>query len=400
MNAKTLKLLLVATLVVVAGAFAARRFGSSAGRAPELPEHIAAGLSDRLNDVAAIEIASKGKVLDLARKGDDWVVASSAGYPAKFEAVKQILVALADLKPRERKTADPSLYARIGLDEPAEASDAVAVTLRDASGGEVAKLILGNEVAEGGASQRYVRLASDPQSWLAEGRTNPSIDPLQWMDRDLMRVPRDRITRVTITHPDGEVVQIEREQGGTNYTLTNPPEGRSPKGAGEIGAPSSALAYLRFDDVRKADDPGFEPGEPTKAVYETGDGLRVTVTTWKVDDKTWAAFAAESVVPPPESSAPPADGGDAAPATPEGGQPGASEPPATEKEAADLNARLAGWLYQIPEYQAASFRKHLSDLTEEAKPASPPGAGAPAPGDEDAPLFVPTIDAKDPDPGG
>ncbi|MBK7403986.1 MAG: DUF4340 domain-containing protein [Phycisphaerales bacterium] len=415
MNAKTLKILLVATVVVVVGAFAAQRFGSAGAKPPELPERVVPGLSDKINDVASIDIASKGKSVSLSRRDGEWVVASAAGYPARFESVKSALVELADLKPRERKTTDSARYARLGLGDPTEENDAVSVELKDASGGQIARVILGNEVAGGSSSQRYVRVASDPQTWLAEGKASPATDPMQWVDRELIRIPRDRVTRVTITHPDGEVVRLEREQGGSNYTLADLPEGRTPKGAGELGAPASALAYLRFDDVRRADAPGMELGDATDAVYETTDGLHLTVKTWQVDGKTWASFVAEYVAPPtPEQPEPAAAGSDAAKDTaaeaggekPKEAGDDADKSAATQKEASDLNSKLGGWLYQIPEYQAASFRKHLADLTEEAKAEAPvpeaaPGANAwPTDNGEDEPVIVPSLESKDPDSGG
>jgi hypothetical protein len=404
MNATTVKILLVATVVVVMLAVVVQRRSGPGGEGHPLPDRVVPTLVDRVNDVAAIEVVGGGEALELQRRESGWVVASRAGYPAKFETVKEAIVSISQLEPRERKTADPARYERLGLAEPGDASESVRVTLRDTEGKEIAGVVLGNDVSEGGASQRYVRTVSDAQAWLAEGRVNVPTDPLQWMDRDIMRIARDRITRVRIRHPDGEEVSIAREQGGTNYTLETAPEGRTPKSAAEIGAPASALAYLRFDNVRADDGLGLDMGSPTVTVFETANGLRVTARTWKVEDKTWASFAAEAVPSPaatdagegqePEAGTGGAEDSETAPEA----EPGATgtEPPAAEensaaKEAEELNAKLSGWLFAIPEYQAGSLRKRLDDLTE----APTPPEEQPAPEEEEQPLFIPSLDARD-----
>lgn len=405
MNAKTLKILAVVTLLVVLAAVAVQRL-SGGGAAPEpLPEGVLPALAERINEVASIEVAGGSETVTLARRDGAWVVESKAGYPAKFETVKQALVALSELTPRERKTSDPARYGRLGLEDPSEGSDAVRVVLRDASGTDVGGAVLGDEVSEGGASMRYVRAVGDDQAWLAEGRVTVPTDPLQWIDRDILRIARDRVTRVTITHPDGEVVSIVREQGGTNYTLESVPEGRAPKPAGEIGAPASALSYLRLDDVRDVAESGLELGEPTTALYETTSGLKITVRSWEADGTVWASISAEA---PPEAAAAPGtpagqdaappeqagdSGSDAAPAEP------AEDGDATRTEAAEINAKVSGWLYAIPDYQATSLRKRTADLTEE--PQAPEEA---APEDDSGealpPPFLPAGDRDDGDGGG
>lgn len=391
MNTKVLKVLVVLTLVAVFAAFAMQRLGGGGGGAgADLPDRIAPDLSAKLNDIAGIEITSGAETLTLAKAGDDWTVASKGNYPAKFETVKQLLVGLAELAPTERKTADPARYGRLGLGAPGEGSDSLGVKLTGSDGSTVADFVLGEQVDTGAKPQRFVRLASDDQSWLAEGRLDAPTDPMRWLDTSVTQIPRDKITRVTITHPDGEVVSIAKEQGGANYTLETVPEGRTPKSAGEIGAPASALGYLRFDDVRAGDSLTDQAGEPTLAVYETTDGLRVTVSTWELDGKTWASIRAEPAQPaqPAHTQDAPAEGGDAATPTPAPD----SDPQA---DAAKLNDKLRGWLFAIPDYQAKSFRKRAADLTD-----APPEPEQPAPTEGGEQPAAPSLDAVDKPAGG
>lgn len=396
MNAKTLKILVVVTLVCVLAAFALQKLGDPGAGEPGLPERVVPGLADQLNDIAAIELTGGAGSVSLARSDEEWTVASKDGYPAKFETVKQLLIGLAEFAPRERKTADSERYGRLGLADPGEGSDSLGVKLANADGSTIAEFVLGEQVNSGAKQQRFVRVAGDDQSWLAEGRIDAPTDAVGWLDTSITQIARDRITRVAITHPDGEVVSIAREQGGTNYTLETVPEGRSAKSAAEVGAPTSALAYLRFDDVRAGDSMTDEAGEPVIAVYDTADDLRVTVRTWQLDGKTWASFAAESMAEPAEPGAgPPSDEA----AGKRAATPPAEIPADPQAEVDALNSKLTGWLFSIPEYQAKSFRKRLTDLTDEPEPVEDEAAGGrPADGD-DEPVFIPTRDAAD-DPAG
>jgi hypothetical protein len=88
-----------------------------------------------------------------------------------------------------------------------------------------------------------------------------------------------------------------------------------------------------------ADAPGTEAGH---AVFTTSDGLAVTVTVVHADKDVWARFAV-------------------------------SGPDKVKAEADKLNARLAGWTYQIGSWKEKSLVPTIDDLKAEepAKPAAP-----------------------------
>lgn len=442
MNAKALKILLLVTVACVAAAFVFQQFSRPGRHAEELPERVVPDLTDRLNDIASIDITSGVETLKLRHDGGQWVLPDKGGYPAKFETVKSLLVGLADLQPRERKTANPELYDRLGLADPGEGSESLGVKLGAADGSAVADLVLGSQVNQGSTQQRYVRAVGDPQTWLAEGRIDAPTDPNRWLDTSITQIPRDRITRVTITQPDGRAVSIAREQGGTDFTLETPvPEGRTPKSAGQIGAPAGALAGLRFDDVHQGDQPPADMNatDPVVTVFETTDDLRITVRSWQADGKTWATLHAEAIAKPAETKsgetkseetkseetkaedASKADAGEPADAKndsdkgdsgsadnadqPAKGDATASDtaepkPESAQDRADTLNAKLVGWLFSIPQYQAGLLRKTIDDLTDAPKPAENDAQPDAQPGDQ--PLQgIPGLDAADkPDGGG
>ncbi|HXM71095.1 MAG TPA: hypothetical protein VN970_08175, partial [Thermoanaerobaculia bacterium] len=75
------------------------------------------GLAKEINDAAKLTVETADRKITVERKGDAWVVADKYDYPAKFDLVKQELVGLAQLKTVEAKTAEPSLYARLEVED-------------------------------------------------------------------------------------------------------------------------------------------------------------------------------------------------------------------------------------------------------------------------------------------
>ena len=107
------------------------------------------------------------------------------------------------------------------------------------------------------------------------------------------------------------------------------------------------LELLTFQDVQTDKEPvGDKIGQ---SVYTTSDGLAVTATVFKGDKDIWARFAAT--------------GNDK-----------------TKDEADKLNARLAGWTYQLGAWKQKALVPSLDDLKAPApeKPAASPPAEAPS----------------------
>jgi hypothetical protein len=201
---------------------------------------------------------------------------------------------------------------------------------------------------------------------------------MEWVERQVLNIPRDRIKSVSVVHPaDGAEVEVARPAATDKaFTLAAIPQGR------ELSAPTAPEAlvtgvqYLSIDDVRLAGDVGFSQPEAI-AVFRTFDGLVITAQTVRKDEKSWVNITAafEEVPPPPAPPAGPTP--EAAPAPPP-----APTKPAEEvrKEAADLNTKLAAWAFAIPDYKAknltASIESFLKPLT---PPPAPPGPIGPPP---------------------
>lgn len=389
MRAKAVGILAVVTGAAVLGAAIAYS-SRSAERVAESGsgEELFPNLSDRVNDVSRLVIEKGSDRLELERRGESWVIASKGGYPAKFETVKKTIMQVSELRSVEPKTARAELHSRIGVQDPGEGAESMRVSLDGAAGETLASVIVGQRTWQGGKSHVYVRKGGEPQSWLAEGTIDADASVLTWTDRELLRLDQSRIRSVTVIHPDGTSYTLSRpDSTQRNFTLENPPEGRSLTSESAGNPIATNLSYLGLSDVMASSEGTLDFTGAVEATYRTFDGLVVTVRTIETEDlKTWAEISAsvelpedaagESAENPTEAEAPasaeaPAEAqpeGEAAePEQPEA-EPAAEgaaqnpEQPAVVAEAERLNEKLGGWWFLIEEWKAGSFRKRLDDI--------------------------------------
>ena len=388
MNARTLLVLLGVTLAVVAATVLLLDSRSDAVSAPKESAKLFPALDARVNDVARIEIVRGEASTALEKSGERWVLPEKGGYPADVEPIKKLVIGIAGLTTIEAKTSDPARYAKLGVEDPAQAGATGArVTLKDAGGATLAELIVGKEQdakSFSGPGQTYVRKPSEPQSWLAKGRVEVKEKPVDWLAKEILKVSRDRVRAVTVEHADGEVVKVDRAKASdANFTLHDIPEGKELSYPTAPGAIANALEWLQLEDVSPAAAIDFSTGHLASTRFETFDGLVVTVRTKEQDGKTWARFDAEFVAPPEGAADEPAEPAPDATATPKEEK---KSPEEVAKEAADLDARLEPWAFAIPAYNRTSFAKRKAEML---KDPAPPAAASDEPG-SDAPMVIPS----------
>lgn len=315
MRDKTLIGLAGLTLAALAGAVVVHTVEDSAverrvaARAPVFD-----GLMAVVNDVRTIALEGKGGPTTIVRDDRDdavWRVSERDGYPAAPDMVKTLVVGMAGERLEEQRTALPERYATIGVEEPGgEGAKSVRVTLRDGAKTDLASLIVG-EVANGAASgvgptRLYVRRSGEAQSWLASGSMDPVVaEPARWLDRRLPKLPRDQVTSVAITWPDGAKLSLERSASAPDapnakdFVAKGLPEGAAADPA-VIERVVGALAYLTLEDVAKPGADWFK-GAPTY-VFTGKEGGVITARVVKRDDAWWLSLASTGVPDVPDTA--------------------------------------------------------------------------------------------------
>jgi hypothetical protein len=341
MRARTVGLLVALGVIAIAGGW---YFGTATTPAEQTT--VAGGklmfpdLAPKLRDVAKVEITHQGKQTVIEKRAADggWGVASMHDYPVQEAKLRAMLTGLTELRLSEPRTSDPAEFGRLGVDDPnGAASTADLLRLVDAAGKPIVAVIVGHRRVRSQADvpeEVYVRRPDENQSWLAEGSLQVDADATQWLDRTVMNIGHDRIASVEV----GEQALVFGRQDG-KFVLSQPAE--HPKLEDyKVDDVARALELLTFQKVKaNADAPGTEAGH---AVFTTSDGLAVTVTVVHADKDVWARFAV-------------------------------SGPDKVKAEADKLNARLAGWTYQIGSWKEKSLVPTIDDLKAEepAKPAAP-----------------------------
>ena len=332
MTARRLIILVAAAIVALAGGW---YFGAGTATVEQTRATqgtlMFPGLAPKLASAAKLEITHQGKqtVIEKRPNGDGWGVASMHDYPIQPSKLRGLLTALTELRLAEPRTSNPSEFSRLGVDDPnGAAATGVLLRVADSAGKPILALIIGHSRVRGqghGPDEVYVRRPGDNQSWLADGSPQADADPAAWLDRDIIDIQHDRIASVSVG--DGALT-FGKTDG--KFAVTKPAD-HPPLEAYKVDNVARALEHLTFTEV-KADAPGTEAGH---AVFTATDGLAVTVTLFHADKDVWARFAASG--------------------TP---------------EADKLNARLAGWFYQIGAWKEKSLVPTIDDLKAEI-PASP-----------------------------
>lgn len=356
-------LAVVAAIAVAGAVVVSIENGPTTGDEPPATARIFPDLAAHINDVARVIVQRKAETVTLVKSGDTWAVAEKYDYPANFEKVRKLLVDLAELRPIEKKTSDPTLFPDLQLENlKAPNAKSVLVTLKGADGKDLAATYVGKaEFARGGTNNDgvFVRPAKQNQTWLAKGTLGLDQGAVNWVDKKIIDVPHERVEKVVVTQPDGAVLTVSRDKvSDAHFTLADVPKGKKVKSGWDVDQVAAPLENLELDDVRPAADvPAPAGGKLGRAEITTFDGLVVHVDLLPQDKDTWLSFQASYAAPATAPSA--ADM-----------KAGKLETPAdVQKEVAALNAKAKGWVYKVPDWKVENLRKTTADLVEDEKPA-------------------------------
>lgn len=324
MSKRNLKILAAISLALVLILFALQLDNNDSFTNERL---LFADLRSDINDIDSLTVTRSGDdgVTVINKQQDSWVIASRENYPADIGKLRALMLALADAKIVESKTSNPELYDQLGLRDPEiEGSKGTRIELHGAS--REYDLVIGNTAQVG---FRYARIAGDPQSWLIDQYPDIPDSAGEWLLRNIVDIKAADIRSATISHPDGEEIRIVKESAeASDFEVTNIPQGRELSYATVTNSITGVLSSLTLDDVRAATD---MPAEAVTTTFETFDGARVTVRTDKSDDENWIALRAT--------------------ATEEG-----------VASVAEINARVEGWQFRIPEYKANQLTRRWDDI--------------------------------------
>jgi len=335
-------------------------------QSPLFPE-----LKNQINSATQLSVETAEGAINITKQGDNWVITESGNYPARFDKVKQTVLALADLKQVSQKTSTPSLFSELDVDDiHAEKSKSKLLTLKDASGNALASLIVGRDAGSGA----YVRKPQTNETWLTNGKLDISSDVLAWVEQNLLDIADDRIFDTRLEHPDGKVVSITRAKGEKDFTVLDVPKDKKAKSGYFVNQIGTILSKLTIENVKARQGFTF-PDTAIKTTIRTYDGLVATIVTANVDGANVISldFSIDEALLAAAAAAP------ASPEQPSEkeaiviGEPAKDAAPKVvdvRKEVADLNSRISGWVYTITSAKYGLLVKEPIDVIQD-KPVEP-----------------------------
>lgn len=364
MNAKNLMLLAIVTLSVVVVTIVI-----VVQKQPSIPlsteQLVFPELLGKVDAVTEINIATKEDHFTIVKGEKYWGLQEKHQYPVAIDKVSQLILGLAELKTVEAKTANPELYSKLGVEDiTAENAQSVLFTLKDSAGNALASLIVGeNQISKTDATRRefYLRKADDKQTWLALGILPVDKKASQWLDKQVLSVENTRMQQVQVLHADGEKVTIFRDaKENEDYQIVGLSEQMKVKSMYTLKQMAGVLTDLTMNDVTVPSEMTFTPEASTQAVFNTFDGLEITMTLITQEDKHFARFAATFV--PDKVKIKPEVKADSVEEKLE-----KLTPESVKTEAESLQEKLKAWVFEIPAYKATALVKRQGDLVD-AKP--------------------------------
>jgi hypothetical protein len=327
MNARRVTLLFFVGIVVIAlAAWVSSR--SQTGDDSTAGAAVLPGLEGSLNDVTQVRITKADKTqATLDRKATDWLVAER-GYPADSGKLRKLLLDLGSLKAVERKTSIARNYPVLGVED-VSSPKATGARIDIVSPGKTWSLIVGRSMD---ANDVYVRVAGSAQSLLASPLVMVDSDPKLWLDPTILDIAQTRVSEVDEHPSKGAPFSASRaKKTQADFTVQGIPHGRELTGADAPDQMGSALSSLTLTDVRKAAAPP-QGTDLSHAVFKTFDGLEIDVSGYKQSANGFIDVSAR-----------------------------ATDKSATA-EAQQINSRVQGWEYEIPDYRYDEIFQSLDAL--------------------------------------
>ena len=378
MNGKKLITLLVVALVLIGLAVVSKKKQNVAqpvqSGQPVLPNL-------QVNDITRVTVESAESTATVSRVEDKWISMDKHGYPIDFARLREVMIALSELKIGQVLRLTDEQKASMLIAAPEAGGGGTRVTLQGKDGKAAATLLLGKEHKRQSASPspygshpdgRYVSADNGKTVCLVGEPLNRLTDqPVEWLDTEIVNVQAADIEQITVEVADQDALVFnladdkmvldglkanEEMDSAKDYTI------------------KSGLNYLRFKDVADPELTDAEMGFDAPAIYRVRTSKGETYTaqiggTVGDDGDRYLRIRVELEPEAVVEEAPKAEGEEE---TPEAIAAAASVKEQKAKERAELEAavtklekRLSRWTYVIAAHESESLILKRDDLVKE-----------------------------------
>jgi len=308
-------------------------------------------LEQQVNDISWLRLTAAGgvTVATLRRIENQWTLEESFGYRVDWSHLKTLLSDLAQAEIIEAKTANPEYYDRLGVEDVnAESASGTLLEFGEESG--LPAVIIGK--AAQGRDGQYARLRGQAESALIDRRLNLPGGRVDWLDKDIIDIADAEVVEIEIRHPDGERTLARKVSADDeNFTLEAIPEGQEIKSDWTINSLANNLASLSLESVVPEDTIDWTGAVQFRLLTASGLQAEAELVAMAIGNgeessaEHWIRLQAGIYNTAVESGVEPAADD--------------SNPSA---RAGEINGRVGGWAYRIPQYKFDSMTKRREDL--------------------------------------
>jgi hypothetical protein len=256
-------------------------------------------LQGNVEKVANVVIIQKNKQFQVVASDNGWIFPAKNNYPVEITTIRNLILGAATLEILEKKTDNPENLEGLGLKEPAdEKSESLRIIFTDSSGEKkFADFIRGSSKTTLKAADIipvYVRNTAENQAWLVQGEYSIKLDPNSLFNKNVYKISKNLIKQATIAHPKGDHFVLSRPDITRDFSISNSP--KKAKDTNHINNIATILdGGLIFIDVAPASTKKFDDKTATTALFETYDGLKVTIKLTSENGEKWVSLNAEAL---------------------------------------------------------------------------------------------------------
>jgi hypothetical protein len=358
---RLLAFVVLALIAITAAVLLANQRTRSARSSSDL---LYSDLKSQADNVKAIRIYTAGDVraLEILRNGSEWTLTERNGYPIASAKARNLVRALTNAKLLEEKTSDPSKYSALSVED-VKSADANGIRVELYGPATPVNLIVGKDGP--GDKSSYVRRVGEEKSWLASEQLSASPEARDWLQKEIIDVSADRVQSATIAI-DAQKPYTASKSSRTdeNFAVAPLPKGKELSSASAANSVASALMGLSLDDVQSKAS-GENDKRNAQATFKTFDGLIVQLNGYRQDNKHFVTISTsydgaladrfEVKTTGDEQKTEEAKKAEATTTA-------ASEKTDLSEEAKSLDAKLAAWSYEIPQYKYESIFRPIDEL--------------------------------------
>ena len=347
MSNKKLALLGIVAVVMVILAVLQKPSSEKMKSGGEGQSYLIQGLNP--SDIYSIVLGTGSDIVTLKRHGGRFVVAEKDDYPAKTDAINDLITACLDIKTTEMYTDDKKNHKDLGVTE--EDAESV-VKLFKADSSQLAGFVIGKN--KGYDRGTFVRLVSDDKVYLSVDMPRINTNMMDYIESSLLSINSKDIESVQVVS-DKESYSIKRKEGGDGLVLENIPEGKKQKDDVCKSVFEAATSLWLTDVSQGTSGVLFDK----KYICRLKDSTVYTLEIAQKESKNYIICSAEftdpTVVTKPEAEE--------------------SEDELKKKEALllgrdnarEFSGKHKGWIYEIDQYKADHLVKAFSELIEDEK---------------------------------